>query len=378
MGVPLEEDLKRRGLTLGHFPSSILCTTVGGWLAARSAGQCSGRTARSRTWSSRSSASTGTGEVVTLRHRTSGPDLIPLVIGSEGTLAIVTSATLRLHPEPAARAFAAFSFPTTEPGWEAMRAMFQAGLRPAVARLYDPFDAMLARRGSVKKDGADSAGRPGSAPPRCAAPAAPRRAQRAARGLVRQQVLGGALVVLIFEGEGEAPQRDLEQARALLDDAGARSTRARARREVAPPPLRGELPPGAGVRGRALLRHDGGRRAVVEAARALRRRAARARRARLRDGAPVPRVPRWLLHLLLFRRHAPGDGVAGGAAGTSAARHLRSRVERGARPRRSRRAGRSRTTTASAAQGAAHGAELGAGGVERCGRSCARSTRRAS
>ena len=30
------------GFTLGHFPSSILCSTVGGWVAARSAGQCSG------------------------------------------------------------------------------------------------------------------------------------------------------------------------------------------------------------------------------------------------------------------------------------------------------------------------------------------------
>ena len=42
MGMPLEEELDRRGFTLGHFPSSILCSTVGGWVAARSAGQASG------------------------------------------------------------------------------------------------------------------------------------------------------------------------------------------------------------------------------------------------------------------------------------------------------------------------------------------------
>ena len=42
MGLPLEKALGRAGLTLGHFPSSILCSTVGGWVAARSAGQCSG------------------------------------------------------------------------------------------------------------------------------------------------------------------------------------------------------------------------------------------------------------------------------------------------------------------------------------------------
>ena len=39
-----------------------------------------------------------------------------------------------------------------------MRAIFQSGLRPAVARLYDPFDAMLARRGGARAR-APSAGR---------------------------------------------------------------------------------------------------------------------------------------------------------------------------------------------------------------------------
>ena len=36
LGIALEETLARRGLTIGHFPSSILCSTVGGWVAATS------------------------------------------------------------------------------------------------------------------------------------------------------------------------------------------------------------------------------------------------------------------------------------------------------------------------------------------------------
>ncbi|HWE29387.1 MAG TPA: FAD-binding oxidoreductase, partial [Polyangia bacterium] len=36
LGEHLEHELNRRGLTLGHFPSSIMCSTFGGWLAARS------------------------------------------------------------------------------------------------------------------------------------------------------------------------------------------------------------------------------------------------------------------------------------------------------------------------------------------------------
>jgi alkyldihydroxyacetonephosphate synthase len=196
---------------------------VGGWIAARSAGQCSGLYGKIEDMVLALECVTGTGEVVTLRHRTSGPNLLPLVIGSEGTLAVVTSATLRLHPRPTARAFAAFSFPSTEHGWEAMRALFQAGLRPAVSRLYDPFDAMLARRGAVKRDGADAGGAPGLGA------AALRRLLRSPSALnelldgsLGSKLLGGSLVILIFEGEGDAPQRDLEHARAILGRLGAR------------------------------------------------------------------------------------------------------------------------------------------------------------
>jgi alkyldihydroxyacetonephosphate synthase len=156
MGVPLERTLARAGFTLGHFPSSILCSTAGGWVATRSAGQCSGAYGKIEDMVVSLECVTGAGEVVRLRRRATRPDLVPLVVGSEGTLAIVASAELRLHPAPSARAFGAWSFPTTEHGWEAMRAMFQAGLRPAVARLYDPFDAMLAKRGGVKSSGATS------------------------------------------------------------------------------------------------------------------------------------------------------------------------------------------------------------------------------
>lgn len=218
MGLPLEEELNRRELTLGHFPSSILCSTVGGWVAARSAGQCSGMYGKIEDMILELECVTGSADVVRLHHRTSGPNLIPLVTGSEGTMAIVTSARLRLHPKPQARAFAGFSFPTTEHGWEAMRALFQAGLRPAVSRLYDPFDAMLARQGSVKKESSGSGKTPGLGT------AALRHLLRKPgfinellEGRIGSTLLGGSLVVLIFEGTGDGPQREMEQARALFE-----------------------------------------------------------------------------------------------------------------------------------------------------------------
>lgn len=225
MGLPFEEELDRRGFTLGHFPSSILCSTVGGWVAARSAGQCSGKYGKIEDMVLGLECVTGTGEVIDLRHRTSGPNLLPLIIGSEGTLAVVTSATLRIHPRPATRAFSAYSFPSTEHGWEAMRAMFQAGLRPAVARLYDPFDAMLARRGSVKKGGADSGGTPGlGAAALRSLLRKPGAINELMEGPFGSKMLGGSLLVVIFEGaEGDdAPERDSAAARAMFESMHAR------------------------------------------------------------------------------------------------------------------------------------------------------------
>jgi alkyldihydroxyacetonephosphate synthase len=221
MGVPLEERLGKSGFTLGHFPSSILCSSVGGWVAARSAGQCSGYYGKIEDMVVALECVTGKGDPVVLRRRSQGPDLVPLVVGSEGTLAIVTAVTLRLHAAPTARAFGAWSFPSTEAGWEAMRELFQAGLRPAVSRLYDPFDAMLAKRSAGKSHSTKK-----EAP-------APGLGGAALRGVLRHprllndlidaaggRALGGSMLVLIFEGSGDAPSHEMDAARTLLSRAG--------------------------------------------------------------------------------------------------------------------------------------------------------------
>ncbi|MBV9947627.1 MAG: FAD-binding oxidoreductase, partial [Myxococcales bacterium] len=204
LGLPLEDALGRAGFTLGHFPSSILCSTVGGWVATRSAGQCSSRYGKIEDMVAALECVTGAGEVVRLARRTSAPDLVPLVVGSEGTLAIVTSATLRLHPAPRARAFGAWSFPTTRHGLDALREVLQRGARPAVARLYDPFDAWMARRAPS----APRAEGPRRSPGHALAALAARTVLRAPAGVNRTlhserlgRALGGAMLVVVFEGE---------------------------------------------------------------------------------------------------------------------------------------------------------------------------------
>ncbi len=226
MGLPLERSLARGGFTLGHFPSSILCSTVGGWIAARSAGQCSSRYGKIEDMVVALECVTGAGEVVELRRRTSAPDLVPLVVGSEGTLAVVTAATLRLHPAPAARAFGAWSFADTRRAWEAMRAMLQDGLRPAVARVYDPLDARLARHARPARAATDPPRRSGLHAPGLGGAALrvllrrPGALSALIRSRVAERALGGAMLLVVFEGEDDAAaQRDLLRARGTAERA---------------------------------------------------------------------------------------------------------------------------------------------------------------
>lgn len=152
MGELLERRLEHRGLTLGHFPSSILCSTVGGWLAGRSAGQCSTRYGKIEDMVLDLEVVTGDGvlrRTPRVDALSTGPDWNQLIVGSEGTLAIITSATLRVHPAPEARAFRGWLAPDVHAALEVMRETMQAGLRPAVLRMYDPLDtAMVGTEGS--------------------------------------------------------------------------------------------------------------------------------------------------------------------------------------------------------------------------------------
>jgi alkyldihydroxyacetonephosphate synthase len=149
VGERLERDLERRGLTLGHFPSSIYCSTLGGWLAARSAGQMSSRYGKIEDLALGVTAVTGRGDIVTTGQNgraQAGPDWTQLLLGSEGTLGVIISARLRLHPAPEIRILRGFAFPRLVAGLEAIRRVLQRGLRPATVRLYDELDSWIALR----------------------------------------------------------------------------------------------------------------------------------------------------------------------------------------------------------------------------------------
>jgi len=154
IGELFERELNAKGYTLGHFPSSIWCSTVGGWLAARSAGQLSSRYGKIEDMVLGIEAVMPDGDVlktkVTPRSAT-GPDFKQLLVGSEGTLGIITSATLRINRYPESRRFNGIMFHTVKDALDAIRELMQTGIKPAAVRLYDEIDTFMIGSGKGSK-----------------------------------------------------------------------------------------------------------------------------------------------------------------------------------------------------------------------------------
>jgi alkyldihydroxyacetonephosphate synthase len=144
-GTPLEDTLRRdHAVTLGHWPQSIDLSTVGGWLACRSAGQLSTRYGKIEDIVGGLDVVLADGTAISTGgapRAAVGPDLTQLFVGSEGTLGIITGARLRVHPAPPAHARAAFGFTSFVEGLDACRRVLQRGATPAVLRLYDSVEA---------------------------------------------------------------------------------------------------------------------------------------------------------------------------------------------------------------------------------------------
>ena len=185
-GRELEAELAARGLMLPHYPASVEWATVGGYIAARGSGVLSTRYGKIEDLLLSLRVATpadGLIDTIAVPRHAVGPELTQLFVGSEGTLGVITRATLQLVPQPAERRFAAVAFPSVPAGTGAIRRALQAGHRPSVVRLYDEEATRLAFAPVVGED------------------------------------LRGVYCVLAFEGEPEAARleerRTLEEAAAV-------------------------------------------------------------------------------------------------------------------------------------------------------------------
>ncbi|HET7654215.1 MAG TPA: FAD-binding oxidoreductase [Acidimicrobiales bacterium] len=143
-GDVFEDALGEIDLTVGHWPQSMALSTVGGWLACRSAGQYSNRYGKIEDIVVGLDVVLADGRLVHTGgwpRAAVGPDLTQLFVGSDGTLGVITGARLRCHSKPAATWGAAFGFASFADGLDACRRVIQRGGRPAVLRLYDQVES---------------------------------------------------------------------------------------------------------------------------------------------------------------------------------------------------------------------------------------------
>lgn len=146
VGIDLEEEVNRHGYTLGHTPTSLRASNVGGFIATRSGGSMSSLYGKIEDLTLGLEIVLPNGSIINCKsvpRHSVGPDLRQLFIGSEGTLGVITEATLRLFLIPEERRFRSFSFKDVHSGLEAIRKIFRIEIKPSIVRLYDPEDAAM-------------------------------------------------------------------------------------------------------------------------------------------------------------------------------------------------------------------------------------------
>ena len=146
LGPQLEAELAQHGHSLGHFPDSFEYSTLGGWLATRSAGMQSDAYGKIEDMVVSIKMVTPSGTIVTKAVPASsvGPDLNRLMCGSEGILGVITEATMRVHRIPAVKDYRGFLFRNFADGVRAIQECLDRGSAPSVIRLQDSGESELA------------------------------------------------------------------------------------------------------------------------------------------------------------------------------------------------------------------------------------------
>ncbi len=144
-GPSLEGQLRRHGLTLRHFPQSFELSTLGGWIATRAGGHFATLYTHidDLVESVRAVTPAGLWESRRLPGSGAGPSPDRLLLGSEGTLGVITEAWVRVQSRPTYKSSAGVPFADFAGGAEAVRALSQSALYPTNCRLLDPAEAAL-------------------------------------------------------------------------------------------------------------------------------------------------------------------------------------------------------------------------------------------
>ncbi|KAG5332303.1 ADAS synthase, partial [Acromyrmex heyeri] len=145
IGQDLERLLRTEGFTCGHEPDSYEFSSLGGWVATRASGMKKNTYGNIEDLVVRLRMVTGRIEdpVITLERgnlvpRVScGPDFDHVILGSEGTLGIITEIVLKIRPLPRIVKYGSIVFPHFLSGVYALREIAKERCQPASIRLMD-------------------------------------------------------------------------------------------------------------------------------------------------------------------------------------------------------------------------------------------------
>jgi len=141
----VNDDLRRACEDLGLWyppdPASSPWSTIGGNVATNAGGVCCLKYGVTRDYVLGVQVVTGTGDLVRLGRRTAkgvaGYDLAGLMVGSEGTLGIITEVTLRLRPSRLPERTVAGYFDSIVTAGRAVKAVAASGITPSALELVD-------------------------------------------------------------------------------------------------------------------------------------------------------------------------------------------------------------------------------------------------
>ncbi len=161
-------DIQRAAEADGWFyppdPSSKEYCTIGGNIACNAGGMHGGKYGVTRDFVVALSGFLPTGEFVqwgtATKKFSAGFNLRDLWIGSEGMLGVVTGAVLKLVPKPAARWTLLTAYPDEQHAIEAVLALFQAKVQPAICEFLDRDSVLCAERATQTEVFPGQAGRP--------------------------------------------------------------------------------------------------------------------------------------------------------------------------------------------------------------------------
>lgn len=141
VGKDLARKLEDIGLTMGHEPDSLEFSTLGGWVATRASGMKKNVYGNIEDIVLNIKAVTPSGvwaRDTQVPRLSAGPDLLHVILGSEGTLGVVTEVVVKIRPVPEVRRYGALAFPDFESGVKFMQEVGLRRLQPASIRLVDP------------------------------------------------------------------------------------------------------------------------------------------------------------------------------------------------------------------------------------------------